>query len=136
MTTVLLIESGVVVDAICSDSLAKAQQFFPTLVCVERPDGMTVGPGWTYDGQTFHEPVPVQLPKQPLTKLQFLERFTAQQRIAIRAARTSDPVIDDALQLLDLAENVQTDRADTQAWVQYLVVKGLLTADNASAILE
>ena len=136
MADVLLIQGGVVVDLICADSVERAQQCFPQFTCVARTEGMMAGPGWSYDGQTFTEPTPLSLPKRPLTKLEFLQRFTVAQRIAIRAARASDPVIDDALQILDLAENVQTERPDTQAWVQYLVEKGLISAADAAAILE
>ena len=47
--------TGVVDNVICADSVARAQQFYPDHLCVERQPGEPVGPGYvTRDGgQTF-----------------------------------------------------------------------------------
>ena len=72
-------------------------------------------------------------PPVPLSQLEFLRRFTAEERMAIRAA--PDPVIVDFLHLLDLAQEVRLDDADTQAGVRHLESVGLLAAGRAEAIL-
>jgi hypothetical protein len=72
----------------------------------------------------------------PITKLAFLRRFTSAQRIAITAARATDPVIGDAMNLLDLADDVSTIDPETIQLVGYLQSQGLLDAASAAAILE
>lgn len=79
----------------------------------------------------FPEPEPVR--EIQLTKLQFLRRFTAAERIAIRAS--SNPVIVDFMQLLDLAQDVRLDDADTVAGVNYLEQLGLIGEGRAAEIL-
>lgn len=87
-------------------------------------------PGDTYvDGAFVKAPRPIQ----PITKLQFLRRFTAEERIAIRAS--TDPVIVDFMALLDLAEDVRVDDPDTTAAVAYLTALGLLATDRDAEIL-
>lgn len=73
------------------------------------------------------------LPPEPLTKLAFLRRFTAEERISIRASL--DPVIVDFMALLDLAEEVRLDDPDTLAAVRYLTALGLLTGDREAAVM-
>ena len=68
-----------------------------------------------------------------LTKLQFLRRFTAPERIAIRAS--VNPVIMDFMQLLDLAQDVRLDDPDTMAGVAYLEQQELLATGRATEIL-
>lgn len=130
---VLLIKNGVVENCICADSVARAQQFFPDYLCIERDDALReFGPGDLYDGTTFSKAPRVVQPV-PLTRLEFLRRFTPQQRINIRAS--NDPVIQDGMGLLDLAQEVRVDDPDTQFFVGYLVQQGLITQADADRIL-
>ena len=85
------------------------------------------------EGENPPRPEPVILRDSQLTKLQFLRRFTAQERIAIRASM--NPAIADFLQLLDLAQDVRLDDPDTVAGVQYLEQETLLAAGRAAEIL-
>lgn len=68
----------------------------------------------------------------PLTKLEFLSRFTVAERIAIRSS--TDPVVADFMSMLDMAQNIQTTHPDTVAGLGYLVSVGLLTAARAAVI--
>lgn len=134
---VLLILDGKVENCICADSVERAQQFYPDHLCIERLEGQGVGPGWGYVGGAFvAPPPPAPAPKQPITRLAFLRRFPAEARIAIRAAATTDPVLADAMSLLDLAEDVLTDDPDTLRLIGYCQQQGLLTAAQAAVILE
>ena len=70
---------------------------------------------------------------QLLTQLEFLRRFTSAERIAAKASR--DPVVEDFIYLLTLADNVRLDDEDTIAGVRYLESIGLLGAGRSEAIL-
>lgn len=51
---VLLISNGVVVNCICSDSVSRAQTFYPDHLCIERTEDLRGwGPGDLYDGVNF-----------------------------------------------------------------------------------
>ena len=69
-----------------------------------------------------------------LTPLEFLRRFTAEERIAIRAV--DDPVIEDGLHLLSLAQDVDTQHDDTVRFIGYLVAQGHLTQSAANRVLD
>lgn len=70
----------------------------------------------------------------PVSRLDFLRRFTAEQRIAIRAS--TDPMIIDGRELLDMAQEVAADDPDTVLYVRYLEQQGFISADDANRILE
>lgn len=130
---VLLVKDGKVENCICADSVARAQQFYPDHICIERDDALReFGPGDLYDGTAFSKAPRVIVPV-PLTRLEFLRRFTPQQRISIRAS--NDPVIQDGMGLLDLAQEVRTDDPDTVFFIGYLVQQNLITQADADRIL-
>ena len=54
---VFLIKDGIVENCICADSVARAQQFYPDYICIERVGDLTqYGPGDLYDGTNFSHP--------------------------------------------------------------------------------
>ena len=131
---VFLIKDGVIENCICADSVERAQLFYPDYICIERtPEFSQFGPRDLYDGTVFSKAPVVVLPPGPLSRLDFLRSFTAQQRIAIRAA--NDPVIVDALQLLDLAEDVNLQDPDVVYFVNYCATQGYITTADANRIL-
>jgi hypothetical protein len=71
---------------------------------------------------------------EAITKLQFLSRFTTEERIAIRQHAMTDPVIDDFLKLLDISQEVDVKSEMTQQGLQYLVYKGIILANRVSEI--
>jgi len=86
------------------------------------------------DDEVVEFPPPPPVPRElQLTKLQFLRLFTTGERIAIRAS--TDPVIVDFMQLLDLAQDVRLDDPDTVQGVHYLESEGLIAAGRAAEIL-
>lgn len=90
------------------------------------------------EGHTLRLLVPGNEPEvpvvvQPLTQLAFLRRFTAPERIAIRAS--TDPVIQDFLQLVSLAQEILVTDPDTQMGVGYLAQQGFIAPERVAEIL-
>jgi hypothetical protein len=70
-----------------------------------------------------------------MTKLEYLRRFTAQERITIRTVAKTNPMLEDYMALMELASEIDTADADTKAGVQMLEAVGLLAAGRAAEIL-
>ena len=70
-----------------------------------------------------------------ITKLEYLRRFTTDERVAIRAAAAANPVLDDYLKLMELAQEINLDDPDTVAAVQMLEQSGLIAAGRADEVL-
>ena len=70
-----------------------------------------------------------------LTKLEYLRRFTGTERVTIRQAAKTEPVLEDYLAMLELAEAIDTEDADTMAAVQMLEMVGLIAPGRAAEIL-
>ncbi len=87
-------------------------------------------PGDTYANGTFTR---APRPPVPLDPVDFLRRFTAQERIAARAS--NDPYVIDFIALLARAPSIHLDDPDTVAGVGYLAQLGILTAGRAEEIL-
>lgn len=68
-----------------------------------------------------------------LTQLEFLRRFTVTERITIRSS--PDPVIQDFLHLVNLAQDVNLDDPDTVMGVVYLEQQQLIGEGRAAQIL-
>jgi hypothetical protein len=69
-----------------------------------------------------------------LTKLNFLSRFTLQERIAIR--QSTDPVVEDIMDLLNAATYINVADQTTRDSVNYLASVGLISATRAQEILS
>jgi hypothetical protein len=100
-----------------------------------------VEPGFVKTGRKFEAPVPVAAaappPPEPVTvisRLNFLRRFTRAERIALRAAETTDPVVSDFLLMLTLAEDVDLTSPDVTEGLVYLEANGFVTAERGDAI--
>lgn len=73
--------------------------------------------------------------KSTLTKLEFLDRFTVEERVAIRAAAATNGVVKDYLELLNAASEVSLTSARTVTGVQALESSALLAQGRAAQIL-
>lgn len=69
-----------------------------------------------------------------LTKLEFLTRFTTEERIAIYESQ--DPIIKDALSLLNAASYVSLDNPMVVQLVNYLALTGIIDAKRVDSILS
>ena len=70
------------------------------------------------------------------TKLEYLRRFTQEERIAIRGAAKVVSELEDYLQLLELASEVRSDDPDIAAALAMLEGAGLIGAGRAQEILN
>jgi hypothetical protein len=107
------------------------------------PDDAENGDGWV-DGQLVkpvtpdpvEPPAPVVVPPK-VSPVEFKLLFTPQERVAIKVARASDPVIDDFYDIVEDPRLTQVDLGlqSTKDALGYLQLKGLLTAERVAAIL-
>lgn len=139
MTNYARIINNIAVDV----STTPAQKFHPTIAAqfVEVPDA--VKPGWIKTGNAWAAPPEAPAPAAPapdyprLTPVQFKLLFTGPERLAIKAARATDPVLEDAFDLLDdprLTEvdlNLQSNRN----LIDYLAAQGLIAPEREPEIL-
>lgn len=70
-----------------------------------------------------------------LTHLEFLRRFTSDERIAITQAGLSNTAIADYIKMLDVAKFINTTDSDVAAGVQSLEAAGVIDAGRAAEIL-
>lgn len=72
----------------------------------------------------------------PLSPYQFLNRFTATERIAARTLAKTDPVVEDILFMVQNAQGVYLTDPATAQGLAYLQSVGVLTAARAAEILN
>lgn len=70
-----------------------------------------------------------------ITKLDYLRRFTGEERVMLRAAAKANPVLEDYMLLMELAEDINLDDPDTINAVLMLEQGGLIAAGRAAEIL-
>lgn len=70
-----------------------------------------------------------------ITRLEFMQRFTADERIRIRTAAAQSQQLADYMDLVALATFIDITRADTIGGVQQLETLGLIAAGRAAEIL-
>ena len=90
-----------------------------------------------YEHAEWHPDAPVvERASRVMTKLEYLRRFTVGERVAIRAAAEQNAVLADYLQLMELAQDINTGDPDTIAAVTMLEQAGLIAAGRAQEILN
>ena len=96
----------------------------------EKPDN---GKVWDEVAMEFVDAPPVQ---EGILKIDFMRRFTPEERVAIRTAAQTDQVLVDIEELLRAAQKVRLNHPDTIYGINYLVSVGLLTQARADEILQ
>lgn len=125
-----LIKDGVVVNTIVAEnSAASAITGYDFII-----QNNLASPGWTYKNGVFSPPEMVTEKILILTQLEFLRRFTLNERIKIRASQ--DLMVIDFLYLLSQAQEICLDDPDTVAGVNYLEQIGLIDENRATEILN
>lgn len=103
------------------------------------PAGMAVkaieGEG-TWNPATLElDPLPPVVETVRLAKIDFLRLLTVPERIAIRTLGKTDVIIEDFLDMINAAQNIELTNADTVAGVGYMVQQELLTPERGAAVL-
>lgn len=136
-----------IIDAVAVDvSTDPTNSFHPTIAAdfVEVPHevrhGWRLADGvWTPPPEPepvpTPEPEPEPAPDLRITRLAFLNRFLMEERIGIRAAATSDYVVQDFLALVDAATFIDLSRPDTNQGVRFLASKNLISQSRGDEIL-
>ena len=75
------------------------------------------------------------LPKT-YTAYEFLKRFTAQERSAIRTVSQTDDVVSDFLMFAEFAQEIRTDDDVTVQGMNYLVFVGVMSEQRKDEILS
>lgn len=112
-------------------------QFYDTDV----PDDAANGDGWVNGQLVKPEPPEVVAPAPQYAKLspvQFMLLLTSAERVAIKAARTTDAVIEDWLDILEDPRLTEVDLGSPsiQDILTYLVSINLLTSTRKNSILN
>lgn len=110
----------------------------------EVPDEATNGDGWV-DGQLVPKPIPPEpgpvepLPPVPpkVSPVEFYLLFNSTERVALKAARPNDPVLDDFFDILEDPRLTIVDLAlqSTSDALDYMIAGGFITAERKAEIL-
>ena len=127
-----LIKSGFVVNIIECDA-EFATQISPDFDAVVGND--SVGIGWAWNGSAFTAPVQPPSPGvRVITKLAYMNRFTAAELAAIYTTARTVVQIEIWLEKFKLAQEINLDDPDTVAGLQAMEAGGLIGAGRALAI--
>lgn len=100
---------------------------------VEAGDGAGITPYATrWDGSAF---VPAPAARRVIAPLEFLQRFTPEERASIRAAAAASPELADWIDQARFAREIDLDATATIAGIVALVAAGLLTTERKAAVL-
>jgi hypothetical protein len=108
----------------------------------EAPEDLPAGqelvgavPGSFVTGRSYWDPVRLGFFDRPiLSPLAFQRRFTAAERVAIRAS--SDSLVIDWMELSKIAQEIDLSDPDVIAGVEYLEALALIGTGRAAAVLE
>lgn len=138
------VENKLVIETLSIPSGANIENYFVPQIAqqfIACPD--EVEQNWTYEDGKWKAPKLPELPELPepryetrIGKAEFLMLFTSEERVAIRAERDSDPVINDFFLVLEISEFIDVKEDTAINGVNYLASKNLLTSQRAATILK
>ena len=132
----IFIKAGVV-TGVASFSTGAIASNDPDVVTIYQPDDFAVNAGDTYADGVFTPGTPPAPPAPVVSPVQFKLLFTAQERVAMRTARATDPVIDDFFDIIEdpRLTGVDLGLQSTKDAIAYLNAQGLLTDERAAEVL-
>lgn len=104
----------------------------PDYVCEERDGELkdVCGCEWDSNCKKF-----LEKKLSIVSKLEFLTKFTSEERITARQMASSDPIIDDFFRLLELSEEIDLSHPMVISGLYYLVSINILTESRVNEIL-
>ena len=134
------IVNSVAVDVVTGDP---AEFFHPDIAKDFVPVPEQVESGWSVTAGKWSAPTPVEpatpAPVYPkVSPVEFKLLFTSPERVAIKAARSTDPIIDDFYGVVEDPRLTFVDLGlqSTQDALSYMVATGLLSVERRAEILE
>lgn len=137
MKSYAIIENGIVINT----AVAEGAWPFPEQHAIEIPDGVGVAIGDSGDPATWPAPVVSPEPpspptvKAPLTPLQFFDRFTDEEQLAIVTATMQVPQVKLWYDKLIAATSVVEEDPRLATGLDALVAFGLLAAERRAMVL-
>lgn len=120
-----------------------ASQFHPDIASQFEPVPENVTRGWqridsSWTAPTPTEPIPLPIQYATVSPVEFMLLFTSPERVAIKAARQTNAVVEDFFQLLEdpRLQTVRLGQASVQEGLAYLVSVNLLTDQRRTEILQ
>lgn len=86
-------------------------------------------------GWTVAAPVSEPTTTPYMSHFGFLRRLTAQERTAVRAAVSTDPILDDAMFLFNSAQRIDVTLPETRMLVGYLAQQGYIAPERVPELL-
>lgn len=129
----------VVVMLLRDKELFTSPQDIIDLCDTEVPDGVTLFMKRNEDGSWPIDPSGSIEPKCPIVSpVEFKLLFTSAERIAIKAARETDPIVEDFYSIVEDPRLTQVDLKlqSTQNAIDYLIAQNLVNADRKFSILN
>jgi hypothetical protein len=130
------IENNIVKEVVQSNPFQLFGQGYAALF-IDAPD--EAQQGWVFNNGLFTPPIPVVVAPQPIlvSPVEFMLLFTSPERVAIKAARLTDPIIDD---FLDIIEDprltfVNLSLGSTLAALDYMIYTNLIAAERKAEIV-
>jgi len=99
----------------------------------DRPEAQV---GMLYDASTDTFSTPPLQRQAIVSKLEFYQRFTPQERVGFRTGAKTDPNLADLEMMLQMAENVNLDSEATQQALGYMELIGVIAPGRAQEIRD
>lgn len=134
------IENGRIRDICHGEPTACFHPAVAALYTEDVPGNSANGDGW--NGTTLTKPTPatpevISAVPPKVSPVEFMLLFTSTERVAIKAARVTDQIIDDFLDIIEDPRLTQVDLAlgSTQGALDYFTALGILAAGRKATIL-
>lgn len=119
-------------EGVCTGTAhLKKEENFPGYIPDDNPESR-MGMKWT--GTEWEEHTPEPKYKYVLSKYEFSQRFTLEEKVAIRQAAKNDVTLEVIIEDFAIAAHVDLQLPAVQDYLGYLVSQGLLTQERANEV--
>lgn len=128
---IALIRNGVVENVIRAELEFAQALGYDEVVALD--EGQACSPGDTWDGAKFTPGAVIG--ERVLSRADFQRRFLPAEFFAVKQLAQTDANMAYAFGLFEASQEIRLDHTDTQQFVGYMQVRGILTAERAAAVL-